>query len=34
MERAQWNSIDKKQNGLNNRKMTNHPPSSGIIRKK
>ena len=27
MEKIQWNSINKKQNELNNRKMTNHPPS-------
>ena len=27
MEKVQWNSIDKKQNGLKYSKMTNHPPS-------
>ena len=27
MEKVLWNSIDKKQNGLNNLKIANHPPS-------
>ena len=27
MEKVQWNSINKKQNGLEKSKMKNHPPS-------
>ena len=29
MEKAQWNSINKKQNGLKEAKNYNHPPSPG-----
>ena len=30
MEKVQWNSIDKKQNGLNIQKNTDYPLSPGI----
>ena len=33
MEKEQWNSIKKNKMDLNNRKMTNHPPSPAIIYK-
>ena len=31
MEKVQWNTINKIQNGLNNQIMKNHPPSPVII---
>ena len=31
MEKVQWNSIKKKQNGLKYSKMTNQPPSPAIV---
>ena len=34
MEKVQWNSINKKQNGLNNRKIKNHPPFPLHVEKK
>ena len=31
MEKVQWNSNNKNKMDLNNRKMTNHPPSPDIF---
>ena len=33
MEKVQWKSINKNKMDLNNRKMTNHPPSPNNLHK-